>query len=74
MLGNVWEWCADDKRPYDDVPQIDPTGPDVGSRCIRGGGWDIDARHVRCAFRVENLPEYKGVHLGLRLVRVQDGS
>ena len=74
MLGNVWEWCADGQRRYDDVPQIDPRGRVVGSRCVRGSSWDGIARHVRCAYRDEGPPEDRGGDLGFRLVRVQDGS
>jgi formylglycine-generating enzyme required for sulfatase activity len=78
MLGNVWEWCADNKRPYDDAPRIDPTGPDVGSRCVRGGGWYDYARFIRCAFRDASLPEFspedRREDMGFRLVRVQDES
>ncbi len=76
MLGNVWEWCADGKRPYRDEPAIDPDGglTGVGSRCVRGGSWRYDARYVRCACRGEDPPESRSEILGFRLVRVQDGS
>jgi formylglycine-generating enzyme required for sulfatase activity len=75
MLGNVWEWCADGMRVYADIPVSDPLGPmDIGSRCVRGGGWSSHARHVRCACRNQDASEYRLEDLGFRLVRVQDGS
>ncbi len=27
MLGNVWEWCQDGRRPYDTPDVVDPVGP-----------------------------------------------
>jgi formylglycine-generating enzyme required for sulfatase activity len=75
MLGNVWEWCADGMRDYDAKPVSDPLGPmDIGSRCVRGGGWNYRARDVRCAYRDRRESEYRDEYLGFRLVRVQDRS
>lgn len=37
MSGNVWEWCYDRAGWYDPKPQINPKGPDTGSkRVVRG--------------------------------------
>jgi hypothetical protein len=36
LAGNVWEWCRDGQRVYDGEPKNDPTGPDGGSRVLRG--------------------------------------
>ena len=74
MLGNVWEWCADGAREYRDQPEADPVGPQVESRVIRGGGWILIARSVRCAFRAQHDVEFQRGNLGFRLVRVQEGS
>jgi formylglycine-generating enzyme required for sulfatase activity len=75
MLGNVWEWCADGQRPFTTDITRDPRGPtDIGSRCVRGGGWDGHARGVRCACRLQSASGSRLGHLGFRLVRVQDGS
>jgi formylglycine-generating enzyme required for sulfatase activity len=75
MLGNVWEWCADGQRPFTTEMTRDPRGPtDIGSRCVRGGGWGYLARDVRCACRGQFGSGYRSVYLGFRLVRVQDGS
>ena len=40
MLGNVWEWVADFRGPYDRASVVDPEGPPTGStHAKRGGGW-----------------------------------
>jgi formylglycine-generating enzyme required for sulfatase activity len=39
--GNVFEWCADGRRDYNDAAQLDPLGPgapgDAVNRAVRGG-------------------------------------
>jgi formylglycine-generating enzyme required for sulfatase activity len=72
MLGHVWEWCLDGQRDYNATMAIDPRGPDLGSRCVRGGSWYCRARLVRCACRLAS--EGRSENLGFRLVRVQDRS
>ena len=52
MHGNVWEWCADAPRPYQDRPEIDPHGGTEGDRrVLRGGAWHFHAASARAAFR-----------------------
>ena len=53
MLGNVWEWCHDGRRPYTRDGVVDPMGPTAAGadRALRGGGWLFAARFARAALR-----------------------
>lgn len=67
MHGNVWEWCKDGMRDYDEQPQVDPLGPVAGEpRAVRGGSWHDYARRARSAFRIAFLPGYAYDLLGFR--------
>jgi formylglycine-generating enzyme required for sulfatase activity len=52
MLGNVWEWCADQSG---------------SNRVHRGGGWGFPARFCRSAVRFAFVPGYRSRNLGFRL-------
>jgi len=68
MLGNVWEWCADDLRSYGS----DPVGSlDSARRALRGGSWRYDARDVRAAFRYAGDRDYRYDFIGFRCARVR---
>ena len=69
MHGNVWEWCKDGQRTYDEQAQIDPLGPMTGvntPRCLRGGSWDIIAWRARSAPRDALQPGDAFSHVGFR--------
>ncbi|MEI2783178.1 MAG: formylglycine-generating enzyme family protein [Candidatus Competibacter sp.] len=73
MLGNVWEWCQDGTRDYDQDARTDPTGSlDAdASRVLRGGSWRGDARGVRAAYRLHGRPGHRNVSIGFRCARVR---
>ena len=56
MHGNVWEWCADDRRSFVDRPEVDPSGGTEGDpRVLRGGSWDDPVGSVRSACRSRSV-------------------
>ena len=73
MHGNVWEWCWDYYGKYKGTPEIDPTGPDTGTRRIlRGGSWAYGGKYLRSAYRNFNTMEKQFSEYSFRLVR-QEG-
>ncbi|WP_083960590.1 pseudouridine synthase [Methylomonas lenta] len=79
MHDNVWEWCKDGQRTYDQHAQVDPMGSltgDEGPRVIRGGSWYDRARWARSALRFAYRPGFAGDFLGFRfcLRSIQPGQ
>jgi len=70
MHGNVSELCEDWYGEYAS-DQINPSGPGAGiDRIVRGGGWNVSARHCRSACRGAIAPGDSGYGIGFRLVRM----
>jgi formylglycine-generating enzyme required for sulfatase activity len=67
-LGNVWEWCADEYRPYSGG------GESFAGRVVRGGSWGNDARGVRAASRYMFEPGVRDVSIGFRCAEFRMGS
>lgn len=70
MHGNVYEWCKDGQRSYDQQAQIDPLGPMAGDdlpRVIRGGSWFGYAGWARSPIRIAYHPGYAFYDLGFRV-------
>ena len=74
MLGNVWEWTADQ---YDDGEHIRAGGPTArrpiqvvkDERTLKGGTFKGSKDTVRCGRRVFANPTNRGSTVGFRLVR-----
>jgi formylglycine-generating enzyme required for sulfatase activity/serine/threonine protein kinase len=70
MHGNVREWCADPYGPYPTGEVTNPTGPADGPhRLVRGGGWFVNGRHCRAAYREMGQRGRQFYDLGFRLAR-----
>ena len=73
MAGNVFEWVWDFYgTPYGQPTTTNPTGPPTTSaymRVIRGGSYQSYAWDARCAYRIQELPNWAYLNVGFRCVR-----
>ena len=73
MSGNVEEWCQDWYGDYQGRAQINPTGPETGTRrVVRGGGWSVTAGFdyelviiVRKGYEPSSTSDSRGLRLVL---------
>jgi formylglycine-generating enzyme required for sulfatase activity len=74
MGGNVWEWCYDRYGIYSNGYNKNPKGPVRGIyHVIRGGGWGLGARYLRCANRSYGGRFGRGNDVGFRLCQDNRG-
>lgn len=67
LHGNVWEWCADDRRSYVQGRVRDPSGATGGdSRVVRGGSWFYHPNLGRSAFRSLRPRDQRSLVVGFR--------
>jgi gamma-glutamyl hercynylcysteine S-oxide synthase len=75
MIGNVWEWTADDFRPYPGFaagPYRDYSAPWFGThKVLRGGCWVTRGRLLRNTWRNFYLPDRRDVWAGFRTCALQ---
>jgi gamma-glutamyl hercynylcysteine S-oxide synthase len=70
MMGNVWEWCADDFVPYPGFvsdPYKEYSEPWFGEQKVqRGGSWATRGRMLRNTWRNFALPDRRDLFAGFR--------
>lgn len=71
MSGNVWEWTRTlwgkkYKYPYHMDDGREELGSS-GSRVLRGGSWRDDPNVLRCAYRINGFPYFRGDFDGFRV-------
>jgi iron(II)-dependent oxidoreductase len=74
MMGNVWEWCADDFGPYPGFvrdPYKEYSEPWFGEQKVqRGGSWATRSRMLRNTWRNFALPERRDLFAGFRTCKI----
>ncbi|MCH7990031.1 MAG: ergothioneine biosynthesis protein EgtB, partial [Planctomycetes bacterium] len=75
MIGNVWEWTADDFLPYPGFvigPYKEYSKPWFGDhKILRGGCWVTRSRHVRNSLRNFYKPYRRDIWAGFRTCAVE---
>ena len=70
MLGNVWEWTADDFAPYPgftEDPYKEYSKPWFGThKVLRGGSWATSSRLIRNTWRNFYTPDRRDIWAGFR--------
>ena len=70
MIGNVWEWTADDFLPYPgfaEDPDKEYSSPWFEThKALRGGAWSTHSRLIRSAYRNFYTPERRDIWAGFR--------
>ena len=75
MHGNICEWCWDVYGAYSREDQLNPTGPESGTRRVnRGGGWNDFAKNMRSAYRAAAPQDRRLYNIGFRLAKGSIGT
>jgi formylglycine-generating enzyme required for sulfatase activity len=71
MIGNAWEWCEDEYKPFGAGHRLEPVEPEGSDfRVLRGGSWGDEAWNCRSATRDWCRADARGHNAGFRVVAV----
>ncbi len=68
MHGNVWDWCRDSLRTYEEALAVDPEGSLRDICALRGGSWDSRGGYLRAAIRSTLQPGRRYHDFGFRFL------
>ena len=73
QAGNVWNWTSSLYLPYPYNAEKSEIKKVKGERILRGGCWVVGEKHLRCAYRLTNVPDFFDVNIGFRLLSPGSG-
>lgn len=70
LVGNVWQWCADEYDGDDFLRDFTPQGYKPGpQKYIRGGGWTSLRKHFESDYLYHDKPHYRLATYGFRCAK-----
>ena len=70
LSGNVWDWTSSAYLDYPYVVTQDREDPNAAPKhlVVRGGSWYVNLDGARAAYRFWDLPDYRFLGIGFRVV------
>lgn len=70
LTGNIWEWCADPYRLFDQDTLFDPRHDSLGyTRVVKGGSWSFPQKFQTITYRAREYQVYWSYDNGFRIAR-----
>ncbi len=70
LTGNIWEWCADPYKLFDQDTLFDPLDDSLGyTRVVKGGSWSFPPKFQTITYRAREYQVYWSYDNGFRVAR-----